>query len=64
MAGVWLSLGANLGDPRAALEAAIEEIKAIPGVRAFRRSSFYQTSPENEIPLEEWVSLFADSLQN
>lgn len=45
MAGVWLSLGANLGDPRAALEAAIEEIKAIPGVRAFRRSSFYQTSP-------------------
>lgn len=26
--------------------------------------SFYQTSPENEIPLEEWVSLFADSLQN
>ncbi len=45
MSGVWLSLGANLGDPRAALEAAIEEIKAIPGVRAFRRSSFYRTSP-------------------
>ena len=45
MARVWLSLGANLGEPRAALAAAMQEIKAIPGVRAFRHSSFYRTSP-------------------
>ena len=45
MARVWLSLGANLGEPRAALEAAIREIKAIPGVSKFRSSNFYRTSP-------------------
>ena len=45
MARVWLSLGANLGEPRAALAAAMKEIEAIPGVRAFRHSSFYRTSP-------------------
>ena len=45
MSRVWLSLGANLGEPRAALEAAIREIKAIPGVSKFRSSNFYRTSP-------------------
>lgn len=45
MRRAWLSLGANLGEPKQALEAALQEIDALEGVRVVRRSSFYRTSP-------------------
>ena len=45
MRRAWLSLGANLGEPKRALEAALREIDALDGVRVVRRSSFYRTSP-------------------
>lgn len=41
----WISLGANLGDPKAALTAALEEVARIPGVLSVRASRFYDTSP-------------------
>ena len=41
----WLSLGANLGAPKAALAAALLDIEALEGVRVVRQSSFYRTSP-------------------
>lgn len=45
MRRAWISLGANLGRPREALEAAVEALRAHPGIRSVRVSSFYGTSP-------------------
>jgi 2-amino-4-hydroxy-6-hydroxymethyldihydropteridine diphosphokinase len=41
----YLALGANLGDARATLEAAMDAIAAIPDCRMRARSSFYRTAP-------------------
>lgn len=41
----YIGLGANLGDPRAALLQAIEDVAAIDGVTLISRSSLYRTAP-------------------
>lgn len=41
----YIGLGANLGDPRAALLQAIEDVAAIDGVALISRSSLYRTAP-------------------
>lgn len=41
----YIGLGANLGEPRAMLQTAAQEIAAIPGVRGLRTSPFYGTAP-------------------
>jgi 2-amino-4-hydroxy-6-hydroxymethyldihydropteridine diphosphokinase len=41
----YLGLGANLGDPRAAVEAAIEAIADLDGLALTRRSSLYGSAP-------------------
>lgn len=41
----WISLGANLGRPQAALTKALADIARIPGVESVRASRFYDTSP-------------------
>lgn len=41
----WIGLGANLGDARATLEAALQALNALPGTRLLRRSSFYRSAP-------------------
>jgi 2-amino-4-hydroxy-6-hydroxymethyldihydropteridine diphosphokinase len=41
----YIGLGANLGDARAALEAALQAIAALPGTRLLRRSSLYRSAP-------------------
>lgn len=43
--GVFIALGANLGDRAATLEAAIDAIAALPGVQLLRRSSLHETEP-------------------
>jgi len=40
----YLGLGANLGDKKKNLYAALEQIKKIPGVKILRVSSFYETA--------------------
>jgi 2-amino-4-hydroxy-6-hydroxymethyldihydropteridine diphosphokinase len=45
MAIVYLGLGSNLGDRRANLEAAIESLRACPGVRVVAVSPFIETAP-------------------
>jgi 2-amino-4-hydroxy-6-hydroxymethyldihydropteridine diphosphokinase len=45
MARVFLSLGSNLGDRAATLEAALRELEASGEVRVLRRSSLYATAP-------------------
>ncbi len=41
----YLALGANLGDPAAALTRAIDDIAALQGVQLRRRSSLYRSAP-------------------
>jgi 2-amino-4-hydroxy-6-hydroxymethyldihydropteridine diphosphokinase len=41
----YIGLGANLGDARAQVEAAIAALAATPGVRLIARSSLYRTAP-------------------
>lgn len=44
-ARVFVGLGANLGDARATLQAALAELAAVPGVTLQATSSFYRTAP-------------------
>jgi 2-amino-4-hydroxy-6-hydroxymethyldihydropteridine diphosphokinase len=41
----YVALGANIGEPRRQLEAAIEELEALPETRLVRTSSFYRSVP-------------------
>lgn len=41
----WIGLGANLGDVRAALRAAVQAMAALPGTRVLRVSSLYRSAP-------------------
>jgi 2-amino-4-hydroxy-6-hydroxymethyldihydropteridine diphosphokinase len=41
----WIGLGANLGEPQAALAQALREIAALPGTRRLRASSVYRSAP-------------------
>lgn len=41
----YIGLGANLGDARAALEAALQALAALPGTKLLRRSSLYRSAP-------------------
>jgi 2-amino-4-hydroxy-6-hydroxymethyldihydropteridine diphosphokinase len=45
----WVGLGANLGDARATLEAALAQIGAIDGTRVISVSSLYRTAPVDAI---------------
>ena len=42
---VFVGLGANLGDPRATLQLAFEQLAALPQTRLVARSSLYRTAP-------------------
>jgi len=41
----FIGLGANLGDARATVEAALEELGALPGTRLAERSSLFRSTP-------------------
>lgn len=41
----WVGLGANLGDARATVEAALAALDGLPGTRLAARSSLYRTAP-------------------
>jgi len=41
----WVALGANLGEPRAALDRAFELLARLPQSRLVARSSHYRTAP-------------------
>lgn len=42
---IFVGLGANLGDARATLEAALAALAALPDTRLMARSSYYRTAP-------------------
>ena len=41
----FIGLGANLGDARATVEAALQELGALPGTRMAERSSLFKSAP-------------------
>src|SRR5687768_12565191 len=49
-----IGLGANLGDPRAALAAARDEIAALPRTRVHAFSSFYRSAPIDATGPDFW----------
>lgn len=50
---VYIGLGSNLGDRQANLEAAVERLRGVPGVRMLRRSRLYETEPVG-VPDQPW----------
>jgi 2-amino-4-hydroxy-6-hydroxymethyldihydropteridine diphosphokinase len=52
-----LSLGGNMGDRRAIMEAAIAGLAALPGTRVTARSSFYRTEPDGPVAQDWFVNL-------
>jgi len=45
MVSAFIGLGANLGDARATVEAALQELGALPGTRLAERSSLFRSAP-------------------
>jgi len=45
MTTAFLALGSNLGDSRGTLDAAVRRLRAEPGLRVLRISSYYKTAP-------------------
>ena len=58
-ADAFIGLGANLGDARQALEAAMEAIAALPGSRLVARSGLYRTPPWGPVPQPHYVNAVA-----
>lgn len=56
MTAAFIGLGANLGQPRRQLEAAIAEIDRLPHTRVVRRSSFYRSAPLGYSDQPEYVN--------
>lgn len=45
----YLSLGANVGDCKASLDAAVAAIGLLPGTRVLARSSYYRSAPDGPV---------------
>ena len=54
----WIGLGANLGDARATVLAALDEIGALDGVRLVARSSLWRSAPV-DAPGDDYVNAVA-----
>jgi 2-amino-4-hydroxy-6-hydroxymethyldihydropteridine diphosphokinase len=52
-----LSLGGNMGDRKALMDAAVERLAALPGTRITARSSFYRTEPDGPVVQDWFVNL-------
>jgi 2-amino-4-hydroxy-6-hydroxymethyldihydropteridine diphosphokinase len=57
MADAWLSLGANIGDRRATIDAAVERLGALPGTSLTARSSYYRTEPVGPVAQDWFVNI-------
>ncbi|MHB9112038.1 MAG: 2-amino-4-hydroxy-6-hydroxymethyldihydropteridine diphosphokinase [Thermoleophilia bacterium] len=59
MADAWLSLGCNLGDCRASLEAALSRLDTHPDVSITRVSSVYVTEPVGGVEQPSFLNIAA-----
>ena len=58
----WISLGANLGDRAAALQAAVAQLRLTPGIEVSRVSSFYETPPWGKTDQPPFLNAAAELL--
>jgi 2-amino-4-hydroxy-6-hydroxymethyldihydropteridine diphosphokinase len=56
----YVGLGANLGEPRRQVEAALGELDAIPRTRLVKRSSLYRSSPVGYAGQPDFVNAVAE----
>ncbi len=56
----FLSLGSNMGDRRAALEAALAQLRAMPETEVVAVSSLYDTAPVGETAQERFLNLVVE----
>ena len=56
----YVGLGANLGEPRRQVEAALGELGAIPRTRLSRSSSLYRSSPRGYASQPDFVNAVAE----
>lgn len=56
MVTAYIALGANLGDPRAQVCAAMDALDALPQVRVVRRSALYLTPPWGVLEQPDFVN--------
>jgi 2-amino-4-hydroxy-6-hydroxymethyldihydropteridine diphosphokinase len=54
-----IGLGANLGEPRRQLQAAIEALAALPGTQLLRASTFYRSAPVGHADQPDFVNAVA-----
>ena len=59
MATAYVGIGSNLGEPRRQIEAALEELGALPGTRVSRRSSLYRTAPVGHADQPDFLNAVA-----
>ena len=57
MAEAWLSLGANLGDRTANIDAAVARLGQLPQTSVTARSSYYRTEPVGPIAQDWFVNI-------
>ncbi len=55
----YVGLGANLGDPRRQLRAALDEIKGLPKTRMTASSSLYRSAPLDHVDQPEFLNAVA-----
>jgi 2-amino-4-hydroxy-6-hydroxymethyldihydropteridine diphosphokinase len=56
----WIALGANLGEPRRQLEAALLELDETPGIDVLRRSSWYRSAPFGPVEQDDFINGVAE----
>jgi len=54
-----VGLGANLGDPRRQLQAALEQLARLPDTRLLRASGFYRSAPVDAADQPDYVNAVA-----
>lgn len=53
----WLSLGGNMGDRKALMDAAVERLARLPGTRVTARSPYFRTAPDGPVEQDWFVNL-------
>jgi 2-amino-4-hydroxy-6-hydroxymethyldihydropteridine diphosphokinase len=61
MIDALLSLGGNIGDRKATMDAAVERLAGLPDTRVTARSSYYRTEPDGPI-VQDWFLNIAVAL--
>jgi 2-amino-4-hydroxy-6-hydroxymethyldihydropteridine diphosphokinase len=56
MTVAYVGLGANIGDPRRQLQAALQDLKALPGTTVTRVSSLYRSAPIGYLDQPEFLN--------